>query len=488
MNPNELANFLGSLVEDNSLHDRQVLLERSHTLVLKCSIATAEIRTKLLTLTNEVPNYINAIGVVIDDTDIELSADHRTGATPLYQITINKRQVEDQICLFFGLSIQSIEGAIESVSSLRIADLPDGGTFTTERTRVCKWVLDVAPNHSCLEPLADPRKFSRDFTSRACVPQDVRPWLLRTRPEIESDAFKAFKIISARKLIAVLANEVIIENDLCHYSFSGPPLRKFHIEDEKLNVLYERMLESVRWVFVDVRDPDVRHLFMSSEWARSYDSDDLGLGSFASAKGTYEAYAKSRGKETLEALSDLRQSVLAESHKIAERTNNLAKALWKDLAIAASPFVLKVFADTGKITDDSISAIFAYVAASFLFFAFVSQVYLNWRYFRTQSKARKNWNRPLLNILSKKELDEFVDAPINSSIKDYAFMAVVVGLIYTMLIAVLICFGNSNLNNASDKLETQPAKAEMEIVEAQKSKDLEVDTQDIELPVESPDE
>mgnify|MGYP000595592267 FL=1 len=99
--------------------------------------------------------------------------------------------------------------------------------------------------------------------------------------------------------MATLANEVIIEDDKCHYSFSGPPMRKFYIRDEDLFGLYDRLLVSVKWIFVDVRDSDIRHLFMSSEWARSYDSGDLGSGAHASAKGTYEAYAKATGKETL---------------------------------------------------------------------------------------------------------------------------------------------------------------------------------------------
>ena len=109
MNPNELVSFLGSLVDDADLRDRQVLLERSQTLVLKFSIPTVEVRTQLLNLTNEVPDYLEAISVEIDGTDIALSADHEIDASESYQITINKRGLDDQICLFFGQSIHTVE-------------------------------------------------------------------------------------------------------------------------------------------------------------------------------------------------------------------------------------------------------------------------------------------------------------------------------------------------------------------------------------------
>lgn len=450
--PSEIAELLAETCDGVEID------ERFNILVSQVVLDNKLIREKWLHLVSNPPEYLTSITINGLDTDAELTDEYEPIHNELFRLTLLKKMTDDQICMFFGSEIHRIEAQLSTVSSVRVATLSDNGTFTTERSRYCKWVLDAAENYNCSELLVDPRKFSQDFTNQNHVTEDIRPWIIRSEPVDESDAYLEWKRISSRKLIAALTNQVTLKENILHYSFNGPPVREFHIDDAKLVPLMPRLMESARWVFVNVQDSEVRHLFIASEWARSLNVDDFGSGAFESAKRTYEAYAKATGKDTLKALSELRKSVLEESQKIADRAHGLARALWKDLAIAASPFVLKVFSQADKTQSYIVAAVFAYVAAIFLFFAFVSQVYLNSQFFKSQKTARETWNRPLLDILSNDELNEFVDKPIASGLSDYKLMRFLVGVIYLALFSALCWFGTVNLLNYNkQKLISNPA-------------------------------
>lgn len=437
--------------------------ERVGSLVFQAEISNQDLLGRWLTLKEGCPPFLQAVTINSADTDAEVTAGYSPIENEIIRVTLLKTTNDDQICIFFGENLSKLTTSLD-VSSVRIADLPDNGTFTTERTRFCKWVENPASEHNCSEPLSDPRNYSRDFTGQAYLPKDIRPWLIRTKPEEESSTFIAWQKLAARKLMAVIANQITIDDGRLMYSFNGPPIRKFHIQDEHLIPLIDRLSESAQWIFLDAKDSEVRHLFVSNEWGRSLNIDDLGVEATESAKRTYEAYAKTSGKETLKALTELRKSVLEESQKIAERAHNLARALWKDLAIASSPFVLKVFSQADKTQNDLVAAIFSFIAATFLLFAFVSQIVLNLRFFNSQKSARKTWNRPLLEVLSNEELRKFSEEPIEDGIKDYKFMAWVVGFIYTALIVVLIWFGSVNFteyqanNNTAQSTTTNQAE------------------------------
>jgi len=447
--------------------------ERVGSLVFQAEISNQDLIDRWLALKEVCPSFLQAVTINSADTDAEVTADYSPVDNEKIRVTLLKATNDDQTCIFFGGSISKLRESLNGVSSVRIADLPDNGTFTTERTRFCKWIISQASDHNCSELLSDPRNYSRDFTGQNHLPKDIRPWLIRTKPEEESSAFTAWQKITARKLMAVLANQITIDNGRIIYSFNGPPIRKFHIDDDHLLPLIDRLSESAQWIFLDAKDSEVRHLFVSNEWGRSLNIDDLGVEATESAKRTYEAYAKASGKETLKALTELRKSVLEESQKIAERAHNLARALWKDLAIASSPFVLKVFSQADKAQNDLVAAIFSFIAAIFLLFAFGSQIILNFRFFNSQKSARKTWNRPLLEILSNEELQKFSEKPIEDGVKDYKFMAWVVGVIYAALIAVLLWFGSVNFvdykanNKIADvtAVQTETTDAGVEVTE-----------------------
>jgi hypothetical protein len=236
------------------------------------------------------------------------------------------------------------------------------------------------------------------------------------------------------------------------YHFGGPPSRTLNITDAQLVQVYDRLVEGATWTFVNgVRDADTRHLLLAAEWARSYRPETIGAlgeGSLESARAAYSAYVKAGSKETLKALADLRKTVSEESQKASQRAQDLSSALWKDLAVATAPFVLKILPDASKTSSLWIAGALAVGAASFLIFSFSIQVFLNHRYLHAQKRARELWRGRLNLVLTQSEVEEFSERPIQESVRDYRIVRLWVGGVYTILVAILFIFAVLELKSA----------------------------------------
>jgi hypothetical protein len=226
--------------------------------------------------------------------------------------------------------------------------------------------------------------------------------------------------------------------------FSGPPKRTFALPATFDEAAWTPLQEAASWVYFEGRDPEARQLLFSNELARAHDPDalpDVLKRSLESAKSAYDAHVKSGSRETLKALADLRKTVFEETQKISQRAQDLASSLWKDLAVAAAPFALKIITDPSKATDPNILPIFLFGAALFLTFSFCIQLYVNYRFFRHQDASREIWKRALNVALSQQELDQLSDKPIGDSLRDYRRVRFAVGIVYLILVAILVKVG-----------------------------------------------
>ncbi len=182
------------------------------------------------------------------------------------------------------------------------------------------------------------------------------------------------------------------------------------------------------------------------------------LDSLESARAAYAAYVKSGSRETLKALADLRKAVVEETQRVSQRAQDLAGALWKDLTVAAAPFVLKILADAAKTSSQSVAGGLALAAAVFLVFSFCIQVHINRRYLRGQKAARAVWRNALNSVLSPAEVEEFSDRPIDSAVRDYRRVHLLVGGFYVFLVIALLTFAAQSLAPvASADVPAQPA-------------------------------
>ncbi|MCZ3378400.1 hypothetical protein [Rhizobium sp. AG207R] len=276
--------------------------------------------------------------------------------------------------------------------------------------------------------------------------------MIQSRPVVSSAAYACWVKLAAGRLLAALANQVYIGETGTVYQFAGPPACKVQVSDDEVVGIHERLNEGATWVFADgAKDADTRHLLLATEWARSHviaGPAGLGLGSLDSAQAAYSAYVKSSSKETLKAIAELRKTVTDEAQKASQKAQDMTSALWKDLAVATTPFVIKVLPDAGKAPNLWIAGFFAFGAAVFLLFSLQVQLYLNRRYLASQAKARLVWSKRLNLVLSQDEVREISDDPIEGSVKDYHRVKIAVVLIYVLLIGVLILFALKEFREA----------------------------------------
>jgi hypothetical protein len=424
--------------------------EHADLLVFTADLGDPVLRSKLLEL-RRAPSFVGPVVIREADSDGMLDDGETPQPGALYEVSIGKPLKDGVVSLFFGAALESID--LTSVNSVLIADMDAGDTtFTTYRSRYQAWTVDPVPDFAPSETLPDPRRTSNDLTKDKVVPADIRCWLIQAKPVVSSAAYRCWAKLAARHLLAALANQVHIGDTGTVYQFSGPPTRKVQISDDEVVGLHDRLNEGATWVFADgARDADTRHLLLATEWARSHvigGPAGLGLGSLDSAQAAYSAYVKSGSKETLKAIAELRKTVTDEAQKATQKAQDMTSALWKDLAVATTPFVIKVLPDAGKTPNLWIAGFFAVGAAVFLLFSIQVQLYLNRRYLASQAKARLVWSTRLNLVLSQDEVREISNDPIEGSVTDYHRVKTAVVLVYVLLIGILILFAAKEFREA----------------------------------------
>lgn len=441
--PSEIADLVRRTKPDLDIE------ERPGHLVLRAPLDDGALRAAWLALRAAVPDYVTAVTITDADVDAILEADEVPPRGQPYRIVVESVEVADQLRLYFSASLKDNAAALTQANNVLLADMAPQETFSTYRSRLQLWTRDPPEAIAPSEPLPDPRAFAGDFTGGAEVPGDIRPWLLRAEPTARGRAYAAWCELAARRLMAALSDRVSSDQGRVAYHFSGPPACTLSPEDADVTALLPRLQAGAAWVFPEARDADTRHLLLAAEWARTHrrgSPHELGDGSLDSAKAAYAAYVKAGSRETLKALAELRKAVIDETQKAAQRAQDLAGAIWKDLAVAAAPFVLKILPDAGKAANQTLAGIMALSAAAFLVFSFSIQVYINKRYFRHQKDARSVWKRALNVALTPAEVESFSETPIRSSIADYRKVRLAVGIVYAALVAALIAFAWANLH------------------------------------------
>lgn len=431
--------------------------ERPGHFVMRARLDDPSLRAEWLTLRSEPPPFIGKVAITEVDDDVELDEGAPTEPGDVYRITIQTPTVAGQLRLFLSASLEGWIDQTADVGLVMIADLGPEETFATRRARFQLWTTEEPEGFAPSEPAPDPRAFCSDFTGAHQTPSDIRPWLVRSAPVSQGDAWAVWTKASSRKLMAAISDRVSNGDHGPLYHFSGPPACTVSLTDAEVTALNPELQAAAEWIFLEGRDADTRHLFMAAEWARTHRAgaaDRLGNGSLASAMAAWAAYAKSGSRETLKALTELRKAVADEGQKAAQRAQDMAGAMWKDVAIASVPFVLKILPDASKLTSQRLAGTFALIAASFLVFSFGIQVYINSRYFRTQAAAREVWKRSLNTALTPDEVEELSEAPIKAGGTDYERVRLAIGIVYAVLVAALLVYAVANL---SARAPTPPA-------------------------------
>jgi hypothetical protein len=368
----------------------------------------------------------------------------------LIHVTLAKPQIDGVVLLFYQDSVSKALTRITPIRLVLIADLDDAANFRTRGVEFARWDLGTTPATVAQDCISvDPTQFVRDFVPDREVAPDLNPWLLLAPPAKESAAFKAWEHLSARRLLGSLVSRAWLEDGHVWLQASGPPIFRIRADDPQLPPNRGRLQEAALWVFLSGSDIEARHLIFATELGRAHRPDlrlDTTLDrALEAAKVTYEAHVQSSSRETLKALADLRKTVIEETQKIAQRAQDLTAGLWRDIAVSAAPFVLKLFGDAGKLPNQRLGAYFYFAAAGFIGLSFLLQCRINSRFFATQHSSRQRWMQTLYTYISAQERAEIAEKPIDESIDGYTETRNILFFVYAALVAVLINFGNAAL-------------------------------------------
>lgn len=443
MTPSALAKAIRALAKTDRVR------ELSGTLTFFCPLSNPKDRDYWLSLGGKRPPFVESISIVHEGTDMPLSESTPVDPKHSFMITVRKQTVDGELrfLLVDALSPENA-GRIASASLVRIAEMEAQETFSTLLARFEGWTVDVGAPYASSEPLAcSPQKLARTYGYDEVVCADLRPWVLRSAPAVHGKAYARWKQLASRWVLAALSNEVSVTGGTTIYVFTGPPKRSLEAPAIFDDTLADELQAAANWVYVQGRDPEARHILFSNELARAHKEPVLThvvKSSLESAESGYNAHVKSGSRETLKALADLRKAVFEETQKISQRAQDLAGSLWKDVAIAAAPFVLKMLPDA-KASEAVIMTAFPLAAAAFLTFSFFVQVYVNYRFFKHQDTTREVWKRALAIALSTDEIEQLSECPVRQSIRDYQKVRAAVFFVYLALVGVLVWVGFSHM-------------------------------------------
>ncbi len=406
-------------------------------------------RNSFIGLLKNTPDFIEAITVYENDTDNVFGIEDLPNVGEAFRVDIKKFSFENELRLFLLRSISNNKASVSDFRAIRIAEIDDGQQFSTVSSNFLVWRNNEEFLPTEVDDLPDPRRFSVDFARPPEVPTDIRPWIVMEWPRKEGSLPSEWIEISSRRLMAALADRVSEVEGLIEYHFDGPPACSFALNNSQLTDIFPRLVAGAKFVFLnESRDADVRHLLLANEWARSYRKaslTDLGDNCVKSAATAYSAYIKAKSSEMLSALSALRKSVLEETEKISEKGHDFARSMWKDLAVAAAPFVIKVLSDAASANNSEIAKYLSFAAAAFLAVSLCIQWFLNERWLSSQEKARGIWRLEANTALNQAELKSIADDPIARSVFDYRAVGVFVTIFYIAIIVVLVQYGRGIL-------------------------------------------
>lgn len=443
--------------------------ERIDALVLRGVFANAAEQTAAVMLCQAIASpfvsaqvYDPAIG-----GDVEPDEDFDPNRT--VTVTVVKPVVHGVAAFIFSWAAAEHIEAATPARLVACLELESRAAFLCRSLKVETWHLDQTFDVPASAVPIGPRKLVKDFVPGREVTDDLSPWLLLEAPAVTSNVYEAWRRQAARRLLGGLVNVALQEDGEVWLQASGPPMFRIASSDPAIETSLDDLTKGAEWVYLTGHDLDARHLIFAVELARAYRSAtpfaEVVHQARESATTTYEAHVQSASRETLKALADLRKTIIDETQKVTQRAQDLTSGLWRDVAVSASPFVLKILGDAAKQPNIEIAAGFYFAAAIFIVVSFGLQVRINGAYLENQRRARAKWFEVLYAIISPTERKTIAEDPISKAEAAYKETRLFVGMIYVVLVAILIGFGIATLwrflpsQNTSATLSTQQTNA-----------------------------
>lgn len=425
--------------------------ERVDSLVLRGTFASADEQAQWIACHEAIPAPFRSVQVYDPEIGGDIDASEAFDPARTVQLTIVKPAVDGAVAFLFSTAAAEYLQTQAAAGRVLSAEMESRAVFQTRGLDVAVWNLDTAITPPPQTLPISPRKLVKDYVPDREVVDDLSPWLITTRPAVDSPEFIAWRIQAARRLLGALVNSASAEQGVVWLQASGPPILRIRADDPALTDAWEQLTACAEWVFLTGLDIEVRHLILAVELARAYRPDlalpALSTQALEAARATYEAHVQSASRETLKALADLRKTVIDETQKVTQRAQDLTSGLWRDVAVSAAPFVIKVLGDASKTTKPEVAAGFYFAAAIFIAVSFGLQVRINKTFLDNQRNARAKWFQTLYGYISANERRDIAEEPIEKAVASYRETRVLVGLIYLTLIIVLVWFGVTTLRD-----------------------------------------
>ncbi|RXH28957.1 hypothetical protein XH99_14285 [Bradyrhizobium nanningense] len=428
--------------------------ERVDALVLRGRLPSANAQVAWLAFADEIPPPFSGLQVYDPALGGDLVAGDVFDSTREVVITLGKPAPEGCAFFVFQSGIPRYLTQRTVLPRLAIADFNSNQAFRARGLEVISWDLaqPIPPPASLPSPI-DPTRYVRDFVPDREIVSDLSPWILEAPPAAPSPAHRAWEKVAARRLLGGLVSRAWLEEgQVWLQAAATPPIYRIQADDPALPGVRSPLTEAAHWVFLSGSDIEARHLLFSGELARaSRPQQDLATTldqALEAAKAAYEAHVQSSSRETLKALADLRKTVIDETQKVAQRAQDLAATLWRDLAVSAAPFILKILGDATKAPSPLISSLFYFFAALFIGLSFWLQWRINSAFFESQTSSRRSWLQSLYSYISVREREEIAETPIEQAMKNYRETRGVLLFVYVLLIVVLIAAGARTLHES----------------------------------------
>jgi hypothetical protein len=429
--------------------------ERVDALVLRGRLPSADVQMAWLNFVDNVPPPFSSLQVYNPVLGGDLVRGDVFDATREVVVTLGKPAADGCAFFIFQSGIPHYLTQRTVLPRLAIVDFDSTQAFRARGLEVALWDLaqPVPPPEFSAGPV-DPTSYVRDFVPDREVVTDLNPWVLVTAPAVSSPAYQAWEAVAARRLLGGLVSRAWLEDgQVWLQAAATPPIYRIKADDHALPSARSQLTEAASWVFLSGTDIEARHLLFSGELARaSRPQQDLATTlnqALEAAKAAYEAHVQSSSRETLKALADLRKTVVDETQKVAQRAQDLAATLWRDLAISAAPFILKILGDATKTPDPIISSAFYFAAAGFIGLSFGLQWRINGAFFQSQAASRRSWMQSLYSYISVREREEIAETPIDQAMKNYRETRGMLLVVYALLIVILIAFGVHALHDVT---------------------------------------
>lgn len=298
-----------------------------------------------------------------------------------------------------------------------------------------------------------PRRQVRSYAPEIMAPLAIEPWIIAGQMPEHGLAFDIWKEVAALMIAKSLPNELFKDGNLLKVVISGQPARRLEFGAfAPDNVPFLDLQLVASWIYLEGEDVEVRHTFLSGELAREWSPEVSfceGLSSrlssaLDSARLIYKAHLRTRSKDTLKALADLRKTLADEVQKLLQQSKDLSSAVWRDVAIAIGVLVIRFATDSAKVSGASSSFAAIYFAlASYIAISYIITVATNNNFLSIVENSRKSWRNKLYAFLDDDDYQTLAESPLKEAVTAYKrtqkrTTCVVISVIFALIFAVAL--------------------------------------------------